>query len=429
MIWCLRNISVRLWVTTLVAIPFCFYAMPGIGQIFPGMGFVFFALGVGAVCYGMVDFLMHFIGRKLIHRLIREAEMWERAAIHNRSQKKYLQAVRIYDSFLLSPLSAGKINIRLTGSLARFSLTFDREGDIFKQASIAYLQRNPWDDTVVALWLKKLCRNGAVGDQEQDLLTRLADIHHANMTLVSLLTRLFLHLERLDFTAKQIYARAMEYAQLQKEYGKKIHLLLKEPQQVFDDDDDAYPVQNMLPQSIPFIDRSKISDLGKPLFTGIRYPARYGWMLLVSGWGFVRKCSRLVVTRMQAENRWRVYVKAGALGVLSLWLLVFVYNTISHLQKSKAVDEVEVIIEKIEKKVPKPFTIQVAAYLKQSHADQYIKVLKQEGIAARIKKTDGGGKTWYLIQVSEFADRAAATAYGNQLKAQKLIEDFFVSNT
>lgn len=428
MIWCVRNISVRLWVTTLLAIPFCFYVMPGIRQIFPDMGFVFLGLGVAAVCYGVVDFLMHFLGRKMILRLIREAEMWERAAIHNRSRKNYLRAVRIYDSFLLSPLSAGKIHTRLTGSLARFSLTFDRDNHIFRQASIAYLQRNPWDDTLTALWLKRLFRNGAVGDQEQDLLTRLADIHHANMTLVPLLTRLFLHLERLDFTAKQIYARAMEDAQLKKEYGEKIHLLLKEPQQVFDDDA-AYPVQNMQPQSRPFIDRQKISDLGKVLFTGIRNPVRYGWMLLVSGWGFVRQYSGLVVMRIQTENRWRVYVKACALGLLSLWLLVFVYNTISHLQKSKAVDEVEVIIEKIEKKAPKPFTIQVAAYLKQSHADHYLKVLKQEGIAARIKKTDGGGKTWYLIQVSEFADRAAATAYGNQLKAQKLIEDFFVSNT
>ncbi|MCA1794287.1 MAG: SPOR domain-containing protein [Desulfotignum sp.] len=428
MIWYVRNISVRLWVTTLLVIPFCFYVMPGVRQIFPGMGFVLFALGVGAVCYGIVDFLMHFFGRKLIQKLIREAEMWERAAIHNRSQKKYFQAVRIYDSFLLSPLSVGKINTRLTGALARFSLTFDRENGIFRQAPIAYLQRNLWDDTLAALWLKRLCTKGAVGDQEQDLLTRLADIHHANMTLVPLLTRLFLHLERLDFAAKQIYARAMEDAQLQKEYGKKIHLLLKESLQIFDDDA-AYPVQNVQPHSISFIDRQKVSDLRKPLFTGIRYLVRYVWMLLVSGWGFVRRYFGLVVMRIQTENKWRVYLKAGALGVLSLGLLVFVYNTISHLQKSKAVDEVEVIIEKIEKKVPKPFTIQVAAYLKQSHADQYLKVLKQEGIAARIKKTDGGGKTWYLIQVSEFTDRAAATAYGNQLKAQNLIEDFFVSNT
>ncbi len=47
---------------------------------------------------------------------------------------------------------------------------------------------------------------------------------------------------------------------------------------------------------------------------------------------------------------------------------------------------------------------------------------------ARIKQTTAGGKTWYLIHVSEFEDRESAAAYGNQLISEKIIEEFFVSN-
>jgi cell division protein FtsN len=82
----------------------------------------------------------------------------------------------------------------------------------------------------------------------------------------------------------------------------------------------------------------------------------------------------------------------------------------------------------IEERVPKPFTIQVAAYLKENHARQFVVNLTQKGVDARIKTTTGGGNTWYLIQVSEFEDRQMAAAYGNHLISENIIEEFFVSN-
>lgn len=82
----------------------------------------------------------------------------------------------------------------------------------------------------------------------------------------------------------------------------------------------------------------------------------------------------------------------------------------------------------IEIQFPKPFTIQVAAYLKQVHADRYAAILKQKGIVPIITKVKGGGKIWYVVRISEFADKATAAAFGKKLKAEKIIDDFFVSN-
>ncbi len=420
----LRNIFVRLWVTTLVTVPLCFYVMPWVRQIFSGMGPVLFALGVVITGYVFVGFLMNFLGGKLIERLIREAQMWERAAIFNRAKTKYLQAVRIYDSFLLSPLSVGKIKTRLTGVLARFSLTVDRENEIFRRAVLVYLTANPWDETLAGLWLRQLCKNGAVDDKEQDLLTCLANIHYTNPKLMPFLTRLFLNLGRLDFSAKQLYARVLEVPSLKQRYGKDIRTLLEEPVQQ-PEQDIIYPVQHVPRQPLPLAHQKKISAIWMGFFTWLRHLIQSVRAGVVFCFGFVTWHARRLMTRIQVKDRWRFYLKAGVLGIISLWSLVFMYNTVSHLRTPGTVDEIEVIIEK---KISKPFTIQVAAYLKESHADKYLEILRQNSIDARIKKTGGGGKTWYLIQVSEFADKNEATAYGNHLKQQDIIEDFFVSN-
>ena len=104
MIWLMGNLSLRLWIIALSAGPVCFYSMPFILQIFPGvhpaMAGGILLLFQGAVIGASLDF----IGRKLIEGMIREGEIWERAGILSRAEKTYVKAVRIYDTFLLSPL-------------------------------------------------------------------------------------------------------------------------------------------------------------------------------------------------------------------------------------------------------------------------------------------------------------------------------------
>ena len=82
----------------------------------------------------------------------------------------------------------------------------------------------------------------------------------------------------------------------------------------------------------------------------------------------------------------------------------------------------------VEARIFKPFTIQVGAYLKQSHALTYLNRLKQKGVDAAVRQVAGGDKTWYVIRVSEFETKRAAAAFGNKLKSGQVIDDFFVCN-
>jgi hypothetical protein len=424
MIWCLRNIGMRLWITVLVAVPCSFYFMSRLSRFFSGTEPIFIIFFMVVSWYAVISFLMHIAGGKMIKKLIQEADVWERAAILTKARKKYLQAVRIYDSFLLSPLAAGKIRSLITRAMARFSLTFDREDDGFRQAVLVHLASDPWDETLVELWLERFVSSRTPGPQEQDLLTRLADIHYGNPRLIPLLTRIFLDSGRRDFFAKQLFARAVEDPEVRRIYRQKIRDLLGESGQTLG----RFPMQksgDKIEAEPPAIDRQALPGLVTTVSANIRKLFHHVLRIVSSVLNVAGVYLGRFTAVIKKQSRWQFYVKAGIMGMLCLWLLVFIYNTVIHLKAPKPVTKTDVIIEK---SVPMPFTIQVAAYLKQTHAEQYIRILKQKGIDARIKQTSGGGKTWYLIQVSEFEDRKTAAAYGNRLKSQKVIEDFFVSN-
>jgi hypothetical protein len=420
----MRNISVRLWLTVLFAVPAGFYFMPWITRSGSGpgmMGFFFFFAGV---CYGCISLLMHLAGIRMIQKRIQEAEVWERAGIPARAEKKYLQAVRIYDSFLLSPIRSKKMTSRITRALARFALTFDRKYGDFSRAVQVYLASAPHDEALATLWLQQVCRDKIVTTQDQALLTRLARYHSGNPGLLGLLTLIFLDSRRMDFTARQIYAQVMEDPGLKHRFQKNIEVLTGTPPE---------PIPTVHKQPVQK-GRKKRASTGK--ISEARPFAAWIWKS-IPGWvgrtrsgvaaAYRSACAFIgrLNTAIGRQIKWRFYLKAGFMGLLCVGLAVFVYHTISYLKTPEPVAKTEIVIKE---SVPKPFTIQVAAYLADSHARDYVALLTRQGVDARIKKTTAGGKTWYLIHVSEFETRKTAAMYGNQLKSEHIIEEFFVTN-
>jgi len=103
-----------------------------------------------------------------------------------------------------------------------------------------------------------------------------------------------------------------------------------------------------------------------------------------------------------------------------------VVNTAGHLIKTeKALSEKKELAEVV---VTDPFTIQVAAYLRPEDAQGYARYLTKRGLDAYLTKRRGTKKTYYQVRVSHFADKGSAKAYGTSLKAQGIIDDFFVAN-
>jgi hypothetical protein len=401
---------------------------PGVHPAVPG-GILLISLG------GIVGVALDFIGRARLESVMKEGEIWERAGVFSRAEKTYENAVRIYDSSLVSCLFAKKIGIRLTGTLARFSLTAGIERPYLQLASAVYLRSSPGDEILAILWLERLKKKGGAGSIEQEVLTALANIHYTHQRLVILLADVLLDLGRMDYSAKRVYKTLLDDPELARnikmDFQAKIQELTGIPQAQEREWESAETLGNTsldhVVSTSPGRGDSKTQILkgASALFTRLPDLVRQGGMSLGAVFRFCVQSLQRAIVWVRKRERVRFYIRAGAMGILSVWLLFFMGSTISHILTGRAVEKQPRLIEI---QVPKPFTIQVAAYLKQIHADRYAAILKQKGITPIITKVEGGGKTWYVVKISEFTDKASAAAFGEKLKAEKIIDDFFVSN-
>jgi hypothetical protein len=419
MIWILKNISVHLWITTLFAIPLSFYLLPGLAEFFPGInplitGFVTIA-GVIAI----ISILMDLAAKKIITNLIKEGHAWERSGIFNKADKNYTNALRIYDTFLLWPFASKKTAQKISGAIAKFYLNSSVENKNFKMGTLVYLKINPADKDIAHLWLTRLRKSSIVTSFEQEILSMLAERYYSDKILSILILDIFLGLEREDFTAKKLYQQVLSDPELKQGYAKKIEALIGKPEDTLQKEVsfqlfDKKPVRKVeIGKKVQVLTKKGVNSLQSL------------WSFMGGSFSFLMLSAAKVYTYIKQNEKIQFYLKVGFLTIVSGLLLFFMVGPISHIFKSRTIEKEKI---KTPIQVFKPFTIQVAAYLKQKHAKRYVGILKKKEIDARIKKVYGGGKTWFVVRVSEFIDRKSAAAYGQKLKKQKIIDDFFVNN-
>ncbi|MCD4677001.1 MAG: SPOR domain-containing protein [Desulfobacula sp.] len=419
MIWIIRNISVHLWITTLFAIPLSFYILPWLTRFFPGINSLTTGLVIITCLVVVIGFLKDLTAKKAMINLIKEGQVWERSGILNRAEKNYINALRIYDTFLLWPFSAKKTIQKISGAIAKFKLNTSIENQNFKLGTMVYLKMNPEDIDIAELWLGQLRQSTIVTSFEQEVLSVLAEKHYTNQRLSALMIDIFLGLERRDFTAKKLYQHVQKDPVLGKKYKKKIEAKIGKPDEIFQQEISVIRPEKQFKKKI------EISKKIQTIIGKCNFCLKTSWALMGSGLSFLILSGGRVITYVKEHEKTQFYLKAGFFSIISVWLGFFMISTISHIFKSRPVEKEKV---KIEIQVPKPFTIQVAAYLKQKHADRYVDILKKKQIDAIVKKVGGGGKTWFVVRVSEFVDKKSAAAYGQKLKQQKIIDDFFVNN-
>lgn len=419
MIWILRNIGVRLWITVLMALPLSFFILPWLSKLFPGISSITTGV-VTILCSALVSgFLMDTMARNMLKGLIKEGQAWERSGIVNKAEKNYIKALRLYDTFLLWPFSAKKTARILSGAIAKFYLNSSVKNINFKLGTAVYLKMNPEDEDIARLWLERLRRSTIVSSFAQEVLSVLAEKQADNPHLSVLMADIFLGLDRRDYIAKKLYQEGLKQTGFKNKYSKQIEDLIGSP-------------DDIIPSEVSFIKpkekRKKINKMGKKIHTVVFNGASYlkkAWVFIGSVFHFLIHTTARAGVYIKVHEKAQFYFKTVILSIVSIWFLFFMVNTLSHIFTSRVVEKPEV---KVQIQVPKPFTIQVAAYLKEKHADRYVDVLKKKGIDAVVKKVGGGGKTWFVVRLSEFTDKNSAAAYGQKLVREKIIDDFFVNN-
>lgn len=479
MIRIVRHISVRFWLTTLMVLPSGFILFPRLSgwlsdmpaSVFILLMYVVFGLGLGLS--------MDIAGLWWIRRLVRDAQLWERSGIATRAEKKFIRAVRIYDSAWISPLAARRVGPMLTSALARFYLASGSRRREIQGAASVWLAQNPKDESLARFWLERIEDQDISGTSTQSILTVLADNWYADPDLCRILVGVFLNQGRMDFSARRVYQSFLNMIDmtggnkaLSQEDKARVETIrdmmsgrLDTPRDMMSgllDTPEPEPEPEMTEPGLGTLGDERV-DLatfmsgnqggdGQSASPGDQAfedgPAGWrpadeiyfgqassGWMsALMSGIsrktadsssfiaGRTGKAKHAVLNLIQAREKWWGRVWGTMIACLGVWLIFFVWGTFSHMFKTA-----EQPAQQIKVMIPKPFTIQVAAYHKKTHADNYKATLAQKGIQTTVKVTDGGGKTWYLVQVSEFTDQKSAQVYGNQLKADHVINEFFVT--
>lgn len=440
MIRFLRYISLRFWLVCLTALPICFWWLSVFDQWLPGIPVPVIFLIVFSSSGIFLGLVMDFLGSARIRGLIREGELWEQAGIPVRAEQKYLKAIGIFDSAWISPWGGRREGPRLRDVAARFYLAAGGSHPGFKLAAEKKMLSDPGDETLALLWLRQAGRDNQANECNPSLLTALSDAHYRNPEVVRYLVPQFLNSARTDFSARRIYryyqAEAANALPADDILLSRINSLVGGSKDFDEMNGESRltlaDLRNGAGHSS--VETDKSPGIVPP---GMGRQGHHPVRAILTSIGPLARCAAGVPLKVFLSGRALGAAVPGLLrkksvlrlmkilffGGLGLWLLFFAWNTLSHISKPTPEPA-----RRIEIQIQKPFTIQVAAYLKPSHADQYVATLKKNGITAKVKKTGAGGKTWYLVRVSEFADKKSAADYGNRLKSKNIIDDFFVSN-
>ncbi len=130
---------------------------------------------------------------------------------------------------------------------------------------------------------------------------------------------------------------------------------------------------------------------------------------------------------IQHSRKFRRILTGILLSGLALGIGGLAVNTVGHLKVTEA-PPAEKEPEPPISIVSDPFTLQVAAYLKPEYAKSYVQELKKRGLDAYWSEAVRGDKRWYQVRVSHFATKQSARDYGEKLKSEGVIDDYYVAN-
>jgi hypothetical protein len=452
---------------------------PFAGAVGPGWMIVP-GLGLFAAAYWVTGLAFASMGRRRLERLLGEAAVWERAGMPREVRQALARAASIVDSFFFSPLSRRAPAGRLLAQTARFQMA-QTAPELSSDAIVgAYLRVFPRDRDAAIKWLDGVLAGRALTHQSHDIAARIGAVHPEDMTIQRMLAQFYLAERRGDFAALQTYGLLMDAGEPLPDtlIGDIADLFLTEQRP----DSLALKVyldvynrggrdQRLLsgiaaccqmihpsPLTLPLLERADVvlagidvsqrskmatAFLPEMTDTGPGRSARGRRMMrpaigsmvlsmLAGVKGLASGCVAGVSNQLRktrgglTSRRAKSLLKWSAMGLFMIAVGWLVINTAMYM--AVTFKTVEKPPEPVVAPATDPFTLQVAAYLKETDARRYVDQLKGQGLDAYWARASGSGKTWYQVRIAHFKTKAEARAVGEDLKARQLIGDYYVAN-
>ncbi len=466
----LKHTTVRCWLTLVfggsLALLLLSHLPPRSGTAWP--------LTVGAAAMATVFALLGWGGNRLARRTLRrwlaESGVLERAGRHAEARTALRKAVAVYDSFLLSPLARSGLKEVLTARLARFFLARADRDDVGATATRSYLNAHPGDKTLAEAWLRWLQRQEEVAPADEAVAERIAEAQPDSVAVQQILGARWLASGRTDFPALEIYRRAIQRDRETAEtWNQRLALLFLNEGRADDFALETYLAawprgnRNLLRRGLAACllylpaeanNRERLARaencLGKKLDAvdleilseGFSAPAvspevrkraararrpRIRESLGEASARIGRSWQRAVERAVASRSLRRVFGSLG-LAVAAAVAGIVVYQTFGHLMAPAVAPAPPAAEKSVETAATDPFTIQVAAYLKREYAERYVAELLAKRLDARWQEARSKDNTWYQVRISHFPDKTTALAFGEGLKKQGVIDDFYVVN-
>ncbi len=483
MAYILKHIAIRIWATILLGGLASLWVLPAF-QSYTGFEWAILPVSIILLLVFMgVGWAFNRLGENLVGRLIREATAWERDSMHPEAEKAFRKAVTVFDSFLISPLMKRRKSAHLTARLARFYIARADKDYASEDFVLTYLNTHPEDEEVAEYWLQQVTSQVEPKKEHHELASRIGNIQPRNKNIQYLLTQLYLSEERTDFSALQTYRRVLnrdpktakkvvgKLAAIFMGEGRADDLALKIYIQAYQLNYDRPKLLRGIAACVHWIQETertqKLFQAAKKLLTGVDEEhlkaLRAGFnppvlppikqkqsLIMIKRLGitlsvtislmgnallnFIRSTINVIIAQLgdlihfiKSSRRSRVIIKWVTIVVLAVGVVILVINTFEHLIKKEktSTKPAQTTAAGV---VTDRFTIQIAAYLKPKHAERYVKHLKKQGLDAFWTEATGANRKWYQVRVSHFPDKASARIYGEYLKAQGVIDDFYVAN-
>ena len=488
----LRHFAVRLWGTVFFGTAACILVLPFWQSILKLQWVTVPVVLVMLIIFFLLGFLMNQWGLAKIQRLIYEAGIWERGGVSDSARDVYERAVIIFDSFWLSPSARRKGELVIINRLARFYLsqpaTMESAADLVKR----HLLHHPEDPALARTWLEQIQTISRPTANDDLLAAQIGAVLSDDEQVQILLMQYYLSHQRHDFDALQTYRRVWEqaselpdaiwhalarmllenrllndwtlqvylkahlsgepyslegivaaYKYLQPHPGNQALLSQAESIRSGVDTDFLEKAALRFREAAPVAAAAGISSkqvAGKPATVAMAEQALLGGqtlkrlvsagILVVLRWislagRLVAKCRQLSV-RPPGRRAYRLGIAAVAVIFTGVMIWVFSHQ----YYQGGAPDEQSSIQppQTVKDTALKPFTIQVAAYLNPEDAKRYVSQLKKLGLDAFSTQAVSAQRKWYQVKVSSFETKLSAQEYGQKLKSQGVIDDFYVAN-
>jgi len=426
-----------------------------------------------------IGWLFNRLGLLLADRHIDEAVAWERVGSLAAAEVAYEKALAVFDSFLISPRAKRVAADRLTSRLSRFYLAKTDKQHTSETFVAFYLRAHPDDGEVAESWLRQARAGEGLDPRFYDTAAGVGKALAGNRVIQQLLARLYLSENRTDFPALQTYRRATggrgkagwaiakDVARLFLKDGRADEWALQLYLQAVAADEPGEDLLNGIAACVHWIPETSrnrrmltvahqylegidpdqlalmrvgftppkpieapVTQSGLKKILALTGKALWAGLCGIAGvlLGSVRTVHDLagkLVSRARRSPLTRPILNWVAVTLLTGVVIVLIINTVGYLVRPRSPGQATAPVKKV---VTDRFTLQVAAYLKKKHAEKYVAHLKTLGLDAFWIVTTRRNKTWYQVRVSHFPDKAAARAYGQSLKEQGLIDDFYVAN-